>query len=304
MNQPRRTLRTVADFAAIPAGQRPQCLRAFQQWLREQTDPASASEFVFGATPASAPRVTRTAGLHELGLRPAAVTQFRAMGICMLQDFTRFSLAQIRCVANVGPATIDRVRELLHCAGLDLRAGEEPAGRPAAGGGKAARRQVSHLTDDVGLADVNLNPTTLRRLLHRSVHTIGDFRRLTPAQIAGMLTIRRRLEVFSLLRVRGLSLSGNPSECELWKHGLLRREDLRKPEEEHAVWELEPWLRKTLTAAVARAGCRTVGELRELASAVAARQDERGIGAYSWMRIRKYFGLPPHPRERRRRGSQ
>ena len=291
-----RTLRTVSDFAAVPPGQLPGCLRAFRHWLQVQAAPAAAPEaaaaFVW-MPPAPAPAAgaqppTPTTDIGELGLRPGAVQQFRRMNIFVLEDFTTVSRADMGRLVNVGSATVNRIRDLLRSVGLDFRAPDQPPSGPRAAPTPPAREPAA-FGDETALAGLRLKPQTLGKLVLHGLGTVGDLRDLLPEQLAALLSVRRRQEVFRLLRARGLNLRSQPTEFELWRHGLVHLCELQRPPDEASVLSLQPWFGAAMTGAARTAGIDTVGQLRALAASGATPPRVHGIGPYSWNRIRKFF---------------
>lgn len=291
-----RALRTVSDFAAVPPRQLPDCLRAFRQWLALQAAqgaaPAPPVEFVW-APPARVPAIaaeslTPQTEIGKLGLRPCALQQFRRMNIFALEDFSEVSVAEMGRLVNVGRTTVSRIGDMLRSVGLDFRADEaQSRPRPA----PAARRsEPASFGDDTALADLKFKPQTIAKLTLHGVCTVGELRELTPAQLAALLSLRRRQEVFRLLRVRGLDLRSKPSELELWRHGLLHLGDLQRPSDAASVLSLEPWFGAALTGAALAGGIETVGQLHALAGRSGTVQPSvHGIGPYAWSRIRRFF---------------
>lgn len=288
-----RTLRTVADFAAVPPGQVPQCLRAFRLWLKMQAASDAARrtppEFVWVPPgPALAPgneALTPLTDIAKLGLRPGALQQFRRLNIFALEDFSAVSPAELGRLVNVGSTTVGRIREMLRSVGLDFRAADAAPSRTR------PRRapppdEAAGFGDDTALAGLRLKPQTLGKLVQHGLLTVGGLRQLTPAQLAELLSVRRRQEVFRLLRSRGLNLHSMPSELELWRHGLVHVGDLQAPCDADSVLSLQPWFGAAMTAAALAAGIATVGQLRALA---AEPPSVYGIGPYTWSRIRKFF---------------
>lgn len=291
-----RTLRTVSDFAAVPPGQVPDCLRAFKDWLRVRaaTDaaPCAPAEFVWvpptPALPLAGEALTPLTGVDKLGLRPGALQQFRRMNIFALEDFSAVSPAEMGRLVNVGNTTVARIREMLRSVGLDFRATDEvpmrarsrPAARPF---------EPASFGDETALAGLGLKPQTLGKLTLHGLRTVGELRDLPAAQLAALFSVRRRQEVFRLLRTRGLNLRSQPSEFELWRQGLLHLCDLQRPSDEASVLSLQPWFGAALTEAALAAGIATVGRLHALAASGAVPPRVHGIGPYSWNRIRKFF---------------
>lgn len=290
-----RTLRTVSDFAAVPPRQLPDCLRAFRQWLAAQAASGAApdrpAEFVW-PTVAPAPvaareALTRHTDVGKLGLRPGAVQQFRRMNIFALEDFSEVSAAEMARLVNVGGTTVSRIGDMLRSVGLEFRPDEVQSRSRTA----PARRspEPASIGDDTALAVLKLKTQTIGKLALHGVCTIGELRDQPPARLATMLSLRRRQEVFRLLRARGLDLRCKPSQVELWRHGLVHIAELERPAHGASVLSLEPWFGAALTAAALAGGIETVGQLHALAGSAAAPPRVRGVGPYAWSRFRRFF---------------
>lgn len=294
-----RTLRTVADFAAVPPGQVPECLRAFRHWLRVQAASNAARtvppEFVW-LPPAPAPALadevlTPLTDIGKLGLRPGALQQFRRMNIFALEDFSAVSPAELGRLVNVGGTTVARIGDMLRSVGLDFRT-PDPAprpSRPAAAAPVAPPDEPASFGDETALAGLGLKPQTVGKLIRHGLRTVGELRDLTAAQLAELLSVRRRQEVFRLLRARRLNLRSMPSELELWRHGLVHLRDLQPPSDEAGVLSLQPWFGAAVTGAALAAGVETVGQLHGLATSDRLPPSVYGIGPYTWNRIRRFF---------------
>lgn len=295
-----RTLRTVSDFAAVPPGQLPDCLRAFKHWIQLQAAPADTPdapvEFVWVPTaPAAAPAreaLTPLTDIAGLGLRPGALQQFRRMNIFALEDFSAVSPAEMARLVNVGSTTVSRIRDMLRSVGLDFRAGDEARTRTRTRTRprpEARPKETASFGDETSLVGLRLKPQTLGKLTLHGLRTVGELRELTPAQLAALLTMRRRQEVFRLLRAQGLDLRAQPTDLELWRHGLVPLCDLARPSGEASVLSLQPWFGAGPTRAALDAGIATVGQLHALAAAGAMPPGVRGIGPSTWSRIRKFL---------------
>lgn len=299
MNEGTQTLRTVADFRAIPDGQLQHCLRAFRNWLEEQRIAAEAAAearapdaFVWTPRerPAPQPAPSATTDIRQLGLRPSAVVQLTGMNIFALEDFAELSEQELSRVVNVGATTVVKVRSLLQAAGLDFRPPAAAIARPQPQRASERRLPARVIDDATHLADVGLRQQTVKKLLLRDITTVGALRDLAPRDFERMLSLRRRTEVYRVLQSHGLALRCGPSGLQLWRSGLVRVEDLAHPGDDAGVLELQPWL-GSVALALERSGVESVGALRALAASGVVRRVERGLGPYAWTRIRKYFGM-------------
>jgi hypothetical protein len=183
-----------------------------------------------------------------------------------------------------------RIQEMLNQVGLDYRHVREA---PEARQRPVAPRKPSDpedITDETSVEDLGLKLATGRTLLQRGLRTVGDLRSMSLQQLQSALSLRRRHEVYRVLRARGLNLCSNPSELALWRTGLLRIDELTPPADEHRVLDLQPWL-GSLAIALDAAGVTCVAQLRTLASRGVVQTSDRGLTPYSWTRVRRYFDM-------------
>lgn len=298
MDQGTQTLRTVADFGAVPPWQLPICLRAFRNWLQEQTEAGEGADaklsegFVWNPQErdVTAEPVQRTTDIRQLGFRPRAVSQFMKLRIYALEDFSEVSLLELSRLVNVGDTTVRRIRGMLQSVGLDLRETQD-VNANASLAPVLQPPQALASQDDLPLGGMSLKPQTVKKLLLRNIRTVGDLRRQTPRHLVEYFSLARRHEIFGVLRSRNLNLFSNPTELELWRAGLVQLDDLRKPGDMEAVEHLVPWLGSALVRSAVAAHILTIGELRARAAVGAVQRTETRISPYSWVRIRRFFGM-------------
>jgi hypothetical protein len=293
----------LADFLEIPDDELAGCLRAFKAWIREQKDlranasrgggvtrVTSAAEFVWKPVeraPVSQAALSPQTDIRELGLRPAALYRFLELNIFALEDFSAISEADLY-LPKVGAATITSIREKLLAVGLDFL---PPANavRRALQRSKVIRSGAAAtpiLDDSCGVAELGLKTYALKRLLSKGVESIGQLRAMTAWDFFVIFGNQGCKEVYGSLRRNGLDLASTPSTLELWRHGLLDSKEIQRPGEIESVLALQPWLGQ-LPHQFKRAGIDTVGALR---AAAEKGQPVRGVGEYSWRRVRDFFG--------------
>lgn len=235
--------------------------------------------------------LTRHTDICKLGLRPGAVQQFRRMNIFVLEDFSEVSAAEMTRLVNVGSTTVSRIGDMLGSVGLKFRANELQSRSRTAPARRS--REPASIGDDTALAVLKLKARSIGKLALHGESTIGELRNQPPARLATMLRMRRRQEVFRLLRARGLDLRCKPSQVVLWRHGLVHVAELERPGHGASVLSLEPWFGVALTVAALAGGIETVGQLQALATSAAAPPRVRGVGPYAWSRLRRFFLAGP-----------
>ena len=155
------TLRTVANFLAVPTADLRGCLRSFEDWLHRchafpappsgkgWMPPASSSPSslacprrAVGAPTAAGPYAPTTA-IADLGLRPSAMHKLREQNLYALEDFTQASEDELLATPDVGRSTVAQIRSHLHTIGLDFAPSAHP-GRRAVERAKVAMRLPAH----------------------------------------------------------------------------------------------------------------------------------------------------------------
>lgn len=299
MDEGNHTLRTVADFGAVPPWQLPICLRAFRSWLLEQTEAGESAGvkisegFVWNPRKQYAPSepLERSTDIRQLGFRPSAISQFMKLRIYALEDFSEVSALELSRLVNVGDTTVRRIRSMLQSVGLDFcETQDAKVPQPVVPVLPAPEGRA--LDDELSLGGVNLKSQTVKKLQLRNIRTVGHLRQQTPRQLVEYFSLARRHEIFRVLRSRNLNLSSNPSELELWRAGLVHVDELRKPRDFDGVEQLLPWLGASLVRSVVAADILTIGQLRARAGDGAVQCTKTAIPPYAWVRIRRFFGMP------------
>jgi hypothetical protein len=301
-------IRTLDDFLNVPEAELVNCLRTFRDWIEQRKalrseavrmglSPASVliGDFTWKSRPdASAGRPAKPysaeTDVRELGLRPSAMHRFRELNLYALEDFTQVSADQLVGVPDVGRATVAQLQEYLHAIGLDFKPTASPY-RAASTQAKVARSLTAEqrraiVNDNSSIGALALESFTINRCLEKGFDTVSKLRQLNLWDLRRDFGQKSICDIVEALDSVGLPLLSNPSQLEKWRFGALRRESLKRPDDEADVKELQPWL-GNLPDHFAKAGIDTVGRLRAVAQGGGT--SVRGLGRYSWERVFAYF---------------
>jgi len=313
-----KTIRTVADLAALTDEDLQRCLSALRAAIRERRNvhsdmlaqgrlPASTplrfDEFVW--KPSERPRadrtlqVQRTTPIVDLPIRRRAVHRLVELHVLALEDLSAISERELLAVPDLGRTTIARLREYLGTVGLDF--GEHPDPQTA----EYVRNQmlrrlpteqrtsVRHgLPDEAPITRLGLRGPTMERAKRRNWHTVGDLRLASLRALSVGFGRQELREVVHALNETGAGLRSNPSRLELWHVGVVDLVDLERPRgDETSVMELRPWL-GAVVESLHRAGVQTLGELRNVA-ATRSLSSVRGVGKHSEGQLLEFLGLRP-----------
>lgn len=278
-----RTIRInkLDDFLQVPAEDLSKCLKAFRDKLEHiKLDRADAQRLgkhtvipfeSFHWMPNSVADVP-TSGfkpdtpLAELGLRPSAVHQLREMQIYCLEDCSEASQGELLQTPDIGRATVLRIRELLISVGLDFRESSHPV-RAAYDRLRLFQKEPlanrkGKIADASDVAELGLKTSTFSLCLKHKLSTVGDMRALSLRDYYIKFGSASRLEIATTLRALELPLHCNPSDLELWRQGMLLREEMAFPGDDADVGQLRPWIGACVEAFDA-AGMTTVHALKQ-----------------------------------------
>ena len=228
--------------------------------------------------------------IGKLGLRPSAMWKLRELNLYALEDFTQASESELLAVPDVGRSTVAQIRSYLHAIGLDFRPAQNPIARAmqrsqVAHSTPAAQRQVD---DSSNIADLGLRPNTVWKCIQKEITTVGKLREAALRDLWIDFGEKTVLELVETLEAVGLELASKPGQLEKWRYKAIRPEKLQAPGDNSSVLELQPWL-GAICEHLQREGVATVADARRLALAGGRRI--RGIGAHSWERVFKHFGV-------------
>lgn len=297
-------IRTLEDFLKVPSDDLRKCLNAFREKIEKikmaRVDAEKSALKVrvpfdvFQWSPhnsenPSANRLRPDTPLNELGIRPSAVSHLREMKIYCLEDCAEASKNELLRTPDIGATTVARIREYLNAIGLDFRENPHPIG---AAHERARLFRVQpvlerrHLIkDDSEVAILGLSTTALNACFKEKVLTVGDLRVRTVSSYYSFGD-STRMEIAKALRAAGLNLVSEPTDLELWRGGMLSRDELVFPNANDSVLNLRPWL-GAVVASLHAAGILTVGQLSHAVKNGSLRV--RGIGKSTAERISDFF---------------
>ena len=296
-------IESLADLARVPTSQLSRCLKALGQDLSrkraQHLDGVSArllpdKPFTYpGFTwnPPLSPRHAEPIGLkpetpiRHLPVRPSARIRLEDLNVYCLEDLSAISEGEVARERDIGQTTVDKLRGWLHQIGLAFLPHPNPVRQrhfrsrvlrslPP----EALAEARDGLPDDAELAQLGLRSRTLSRATLKGYDFVGQLRNLRPRDLAIEFGKMEARELFQALKATGVSLKSDPSSLELWRCGLVDRENIERPTAAATpIQELEPWLGAAVNN-LHDHGARTLGEAQTLARADSLAQ-VHGIGA-------------------------
>lgn len=266
-----QTIRTIAELASIPEGDLPSCLAALHRGIVEARRqhavalregliaPEAAFEFsTFVWKPtgkqeafsALAAKLGPETPVGELPVRPSVRFVLHQKNVFCLEDLSAISENELLRGDGVGVKTVGRLRELLQSIGLDLLPNPDQRGREF-DESRALRSlpdevratSLKGLSDTTSISHLGLRGGTLRRALRAGFKNIGELRATSPRVLATRFGRSERREIYARLLETGIAFSETTSPTELWKYGLVARDEMQFPgEPETPLADLQPWL--------------------------------------------------------------
>jgi hypothetical protein len=218
--------------------------------------------------------------IGELDLKPKALSLFLDNGLKTLRDLAALPEAELWAQHGIGRGTIEKLRSILHSAGLRFAPPSDPVAR-LHWENRQRRAEVPKLAatvaDDAGVFALGLLPAALTALTRRGLKTVSDLVSYTPLELSGIMSRRAVRDTMERLRLFGRSLQPE-SPRRLNGFGLIERSEylntlsLRTP-----LKELRHLLGRRATSALQGAGFEAAGDIlsRSLPEKLAERDRAR-----------------------------
>ena len=202
--------------------------------------------------------------IDELDLKPKAVSIFLDHGLRTLRDLAAFPEAALRAQHGIGRGTLEKLRSMVHSAGLRFAPPPDPVAR-LHWENRQRRAEVSKpaapIADDAALSALGLLPAALTAATRRGLRTVSDLVSYTPLELSGIMSRRAVRDTMERLTLFGRSLQPE-SPRRLDGFGLIERSEylstlsVRTP-----LKELRKLLGRRATAALQAAGFEGAGDL-------------------------------------------
>jgi hypothetical protein len=147
--------------------------------------------------------------IGELDLKPRALSLFLDNGLKTLSDLAALPEAELWAQHGIGRGTIEKLRSILHSAGLRFAPPSDPVAR-LHWENRQRRAEVpklaATLADDAGVFALGLLPAALTALTRRGLKTVSDLVSYTPLELSGIMSRRAVRDTMERLRLFGRSL--------------------------------------------------------------------------------------------------
>jgi hypothetical protein len=202
--------------------------------------------------------------IDELHLKPKALRIFLDNGLKTLRDLTLLPEAKLWAQHGIGRVTVEKLRSILHSAGLGFAPPPDPAAR-LHWENRQRRAEVlkpaATVPDDAAISALGLLPAALTAVTRRGLKTVSDLVSYTPRELSGVMSRRAVRDTIERLALFGRSLQPEPPR-RLNGFGLIERSEylstlsVRTP-----VKELRTLLGKRATSALRAAGFEAAGDI-------------------------------------------
>jgi hypothetical protein len=254
----------------LEPGKRPaiRCVTTLRGLSGKQNARSESSDRRVTAAPGM-PRQRRAAispetRIDELDLKPKVLSIFRDNALKTLGDLAAVPEAELWAQHGIGRGTVEKLRSLLHSAGLRYAPPPDPLAR-LHWENRQRRAEVvkpaATVPDDARVSALGLLPAALSALTRRGLKTVSDLVSYTPLELSGILSRRAVRDTIERLTLFGLSPQPE-SPRRLNGFGLIERSEyLNTLSVRTPVNELRHLLGKRATSALQAAGFEAAGDI-------------------------------------------
>jgi hypothetical protein len=208
--------------------------------------------------------ISPATSIDELDLKPKAVSVFLDNGLKTLRDLAALPEAELRAQHGIGRGTLEKLRSILHSAGLRFAPPRDPVAR-LHWENRQRRAEVlepaATVADDAGVSALGLLPAALTAATRRGLRTISDLLSYTPLELSGIMSRRAVRDTMERLTLFGRSLQPE-SPKRLNGFGLIERSEyLNTLSVRTPVKELRQLLGRRAISALQAAGFEGAGDL-------------------------------------------
>ena len=202
--------------------------------------------------------------IDELHLKPKALRIFLDNGLKTLRDLAALPEAGLWAQHGIGQVTVEKLRSILHSAGLRFAPPADPVARLHWENRRRRAevlRPAAPVPGDAAISALGLLPAALTAATRRGLKTVSDLVSYTPLELAGVMSRRAVRDTIERLTLFGRSLQPD-SPRRPNGFGLIERSEyLNSLSVRTPVKELRPLLGKRATSALRAAGFEAAGDI-------------------------------------------
>jgi hypothetical protein len=202
--------------------------------------------------------------IDELHLKPKALRIFLDNGLKTLRDLAVLPEAELWAQHGIGQVTVEKLRSILHSAGLRFAPPSDPVARLQWENRQRRaeiRKPAATVPEDAAISTLGLLPAALTAVTRRGLKTVADLVSYTPLELSGVMSRRAVRDTIERLALFGRSLRPE-SPRRPNGFGLIERaEYLNTLSVRTPVKELRHLLGKRATSALHGAGFEAAGDI-------------------------------------------
>ena len=200
--------------------------------------------------------------IDELHLKPKALRIFLDNGLKTLRDLAALPEAELWAQHGIGQVTVEKLRSILHSAGLRFAPPPDPVAR-LHWENRQRRAEVlkpaATVPGDAAISALGLLPAALTAVTRRGLKTVSDLVSYTPRELSGVMSRRAVRDTIERLTLFGRSLQPETPRRPNGFGLIERSEYLDSLSVRTPVKELRPLLGKRATSALRAAGFEAAG---------------------------------------------
>ena len=202
--------------------------------------------------------------IDELHLKPKALRIFLDNGLKTLRDLAALPEAELWAQHGIGQVTVEKLRSILHSAGLRFAPPPDPVAR-LHWENRQRRAEVlkpaATVPGDAAISALGLLPAALTAVTRRGLKTVSDLVSYTPRELSGVMSRRAVRDTIERLTLWGRSLQPETPRRPNGFGLIERSEYLDSLSVRTPVKELRPLLGKRATSALRAAGFEAAGDI-------------------------------------------
>lgn len=274
-------IRKLSDFLEIPEDELHRCLNSFRRGVLKakadrmalQKKGLSPEGIIFDAFIWKPNTTKETVGVvppetpvDELPIRYKTKLALKEMHVFALEDLSEVTEIELFMIPDTGHITIGKLRSMLTQIGLTFKSETDPV-RKLHEDNRLSRilpasERLNSVTDESSISVLGLKQPTLERARRNGHLTLGHLRALSLRELLWSYGNKQVEEIVTLFSQAGMTFHKPLSNLDLWRIGMLKRENMPYPGDPNAdISEAAPWLGSSVIERLRNSGVNTLQAL-------------------------------------------